>query len=206
MPIFIFFVIFALWSMYEIRKSSATHQARRDAFWDNERAANDVRRQDISQLNYITIPFDLLPFNESATPPVLTYQNNIKELKDRRILNLTGYTNTELKFQYGAANLQDLTEYDENFTKLASNLARWGQALYDSGNLADAKTIFEYGISIHTDVSNNYLTLGRIYLSEDRIDAIYELMEQASDLKTLMKDSIIQHLRELLEQDSQSTR
>ncbi len=202
MPLFAFFVIFALWSMYEIRRSTAAGRKKSEEFWKQEREADNVRKQDISNLDYISIPFDKLPFNDSPELPARTYQDNILKLKDKKILNLTGYTNTELKLQYGAANLEALTEYDTNFTKLASNIARWGQNLYESGNLKDAITVLEYGIHIGTDVSSNYLTLGQIYLNQDRTDSIYDLIDQAGDLRTLMKDSILKHLRELLEQDS----
>lgn len=201
MPYLVFLVIFALWAMYEMRKSSNAYQARKDAFWERERAANDVRRQDISNLEYITIPFDSLPFDAAAQPPVSTCQDNINKLKDCKIVNLTGMSNTDLKLQYGAANLENLIEYDSNFTTLCSNLARWGQALYDAGDSVGARTIFEFGVSIRADVSNIYLTLGKIYLSEDNTDGIYELITQVTELNTLMKDSILQQLRELLETD-----
>lgn len=205
MPIFAFFVLFALWSMYEIRKASNARQARTDAFWAEEREANNVRRQDISQLDYVVIPYDQLPFDDAATGKIATYQDNIKKLDGAKILNLTGYSNTELKLEYGAPNLPELTEYDSNYTKLVSSLARWAQELYDTGNIADAKTLFEYGIEINTDVSNNYLTLARIYFDENQIDKIYDLMDQAAGLKSLMKDSIVEHLRELLTEDGPDT-
>lgn len=198
MPILVFFVIFAVWLMYEIKKSNKKSEQKFNDFLEEEHKANSVRRQNIDNLAYLTIPYDALPFDEDAAQPVVSCQNAILALKEKRILNLTGYTNTELKLQYGAPNLELLTEYDTNFTTLARNLARWGDALYEQKRLTEAKQVLEYGIQIQTDVSSNYITLARIYLMEERIDDIYALMEQAGNLKTLMKDSIIKQLQQLL--------
>lgn len=201
MPIFIFFVLFIVWLTYEMRKNSTIRQKHSDDFWERERTADNTRRKDISNLDYITIPIQQLPFDDNATGRILTCQNTIRELQDAAILNLTGTSNTDLKLEYGAANLPVLIDADANFTKLVSNLARWGQELYEQGNLEAARAVLEYGISIHTDVSSNYITLGKMYLAENQTDAIYDLIEQAYDCKSIMKDSIIKQLRQLLEQE-----
>ena len=198
MPILTFFVIFAVWLMYEIKKSTKKSEQKFNDFLEEEHRADSVRRQNIDNLAYLIIPYDTLPFDEAAAAPIAAYQNTLLALKEKRILNLTGYTNTELKLQYGAPNLDLLTEYDNNFTTLARNVARWGDALYEQERLTEAKQVLEYGIQIQTDVSSNYITLARIYLAEERIDDIYTLMEQAGSLKTLMKDSIIKQLQQLL--------
>ena len=198
MPILVFFVIFAVWLMYEIKKSNRKSEQKFNEFLEEERRADAVRKQNIDDLAYLAIPYDTLPFDETTVPPITGYQNAILALKEKRILNLTGYTNTELKLQYGAANLELLSEYDTNFTTLARNLARWGDVLYEQKQLTEAIQVLEYGIQIQTDVSSNYITLARIYLMEERIDDIYALMEQAGSLKTLMKDSIIKQLQQLL--------
>ena len=36
----------------------------------------------------------------------------IEALKEKKILNLSGFTNTDLKLEYGVGNLTDLTDYD----------------------------------------------------------------------------------------------
>ena len=42
MPIFVFFIIFAVWTMYEIRKSNNKGKAISEAFWQRENDANNV--------------------------------------------------------------------------------------------------------------------------------------------------------------------
>ncbi|MFR4338210.1 MAG: hypothetical protein ACLT33_09390 [Lachnospira pectinoschiza] len=59
--------------------------------------------------------------------------NTITGLKDKKILNLP-ISNTELKLSYGAANLTEFTEYDDNFTTLIKAPASLGHALIDNND------------------------------------------------------------------------
>ena len=199
MPLFILFAIFALWVLYRIRQSTRLEQQRRDNFWQEERDADNVRRQDISNLDYITIDYDALPFQENATEPVKSYQNTLLSLKDATILNLTGYTNTELKKMYGAPNLPSLMEYDSNYTTLVSALARWGKYCFEQNQITAAKAIFEYGILLKTDVSFNYTLLAEIYQNEGNADKIRYLTKQAEQIRSLTKDGILKQLHAILD-------
>ena len=197
MFLFIIVVILSLFGLYKIHQSSKMDQQKRDQFWEEEREADNVRRQDISSLDYLTIPYDLLPFDESAKEPVKTYQSTLYKLQSQKILNLTGYTNTELKKLYGPANLPDLMEYDANYTLLCRTIAQWGKFCYDSDDFENARTLFEYGIQIHTDVSYNYILLAKIYQMQNEPDKIKDLIQIAQTLRSLMKESILKQLNEL---------
>ncbi len=202
MPIFAFFVIFAVWLAYEIKKNDRIIEARSKEFWNRESESNSVRRKDISNLDYITIPFDELPFDEVPNQSIANYQSKITKLKEQKILNLTGYTNTDLKLMYGAANLTDLTDYDTNFTTLVANLGFWAKSLYEIDKDAyhdSIVTIASYSISIGSDVASTYKILASIYLEEDKITEIYDLLDKASDLKSLNKDVITGSIRQMLE-------
>ena len=116
-----------------------------------------------------------------------------------KILNLTGITNTELKEQYGVANLTILSDYDNNYTTLVNTIARWGARLIDLEYNDEAVTVLEYGLSIGTDVSRNYLILADIYRKKGETDKIDALITRASTLKSLMKNSILSKLNEVRE-------
>lgn len=201
MPFIIFFAIFCLWLMYELKKNTRLHKKRSDAFWETERQADATRKKDISHLAYLTIPFDELPLHEALPDQIKRYQDAILALKDQPILNLSGQTNTELKSTYGAANLDALSICDSNYTTLVSNLARLGTYYYEQGDDVRARKLLEYGILIGTDVSSNYVTLARIYLKQNETDRIYDLMAQISESHSLLKDSILQKLHALLAED-----
>lgn len=165
-------------------------------FWEREDHANSTRKQDISQLDYIVIPLDKLPMEESNDRDITSYQNTIKSLSEQKILNLTGISNTDLKLQYGAGNLEILSLCDQCYTSLVRTLSNWGEKLIELGDTAAAQTVLEYGIEIGTDVSQNYKLLATIY-KDACPERIEELIDKASNLNSLTKTSIINALQAL---------
>ena len=66
MPIFLLFVIlFTLWVRYEAKKNSQIESDSKTTFIEMEQKANFSRKADITNLNYISIPVNELPFTEA---------------------------------------------------------------------------------------------------------------------------------------------
>lgn len=195
---FPFVVIFCLWAMYEMKKGDRIKQQKTDAFWQRERDADSVRKQDISHLDYVEIPEDL-PVDDSATGDLKKYQDSVMSLKGEKILNLTGMSNTDLKLKYGPANLDTLSACDANYTVLARDTARWGEELYKLGRLKDARRVLEFGISTGTDVSSNYTILAQVYRDLGESDRIHDLLASAMKLNTLMSGSIVSALEDMIQ-------
>ncbi len=193
-------VVLIVFGWIGVKRSLATKQEKADidSFWNREDKANSIRKQDISQLEYITIPLDLLPFKETNDTKLSEYQDTIRSLSQYKILNLTGISNTDLKLQYGAANLEALSLADQRFTTLARTLASWGVYLYDNGDTAGATTVLEFGIECRSDVSANYLTLAKIY-KDSAPEKIHHLKSVAEELNSLTRSSIISGLDEIAE-------
>ena len=191
--------ILGAFMIFGFKKSSRDNSQRKETFWDRERRANVSRRKDISSLNYISIPLNQLPFVDTDDDEILEYHRSINRLATMKILNLTGITNTELKERYGVANLTELTDYDNNYTTLVNTIARWGARLIELEYIDEAVTILEYGLSVGTDVSRNYLLLADIYRTRGEYDRIDALITRATALKSLMKNSILTKLNEIRE-------
>lgn len=191
-------VVLVVFGWIGIKRSLASKQEKADidSFWSREEHANSIRKQDISQLEYITIPLDLLPFKETNDTKLSEYQDTIRSLSEYKILNLTGISNTDLKLQYGAANLEILSLADQRFTTLARTLASWGNYLYEEGDPEAATKVLEFGIDCRSDVSSNYLTLAKIY-KETAPERIEELKSVAEGLNSLTKNSILSSLDEI---------
>ena len=149
------------------------------------------------QAEYITIPLDLLPFKDTNDTKLAEYQETIRNLSEYKILNLTGYSNTDLKLQYGAANLEVLSLADQRFTTLARTLASWGNYLYEQGDIPGATAVLEFGIECRSDVSSNFLTLAKIY-KDSSPEKIENLKSVAENLNSLTKNSILSGLAEFL--------
>ena len=130
-------------------------------------------------------------------PTVIECLQQLNSLKDKKIVNLTGITNTELKFTYGTSNITILTEYDQNYTLFARNIYRLGEAVYKEGYIKEAKDILELGVQTKTDISGNYTILAKIYRSLGEIERIKTLKDTASSLNSMIKITILQSLDEI---------
>lgn len=196
-PFLASFIVFIIWLSYEISKSRNIQRNREKAFWEREAQANRTRRKSLDNLEYIRLSEIQLPF-ETATDDeqVLDCINQIKVLSEQTIVNLTGYSNTDLKLMYGAPNITLLTEYDQNYTFLVRTLQKWASLLYEKNNIAEAKQILEFAVSTRTDISSTYKLLASIYHAEQNESKIRELIEIAQTLNSSMKNSIVRTLQE----------
>ncbi|HKL79315.1 MAG TPA: hypothetical protein VJ888_02640 [Mobilitalea sp.] len=197
MKIIVYFtilIIFALWLNYEIHKISRIDKKKNDQFWKNERLANLSRRTNISGLEYITIPLDTLPMSDVEDSTINSYRDIIRSLSDKMIVNLTGLTNTDLKLKYGVANLNLLSEYDNNYTILVSMLHKWGERLYNKGYIKEAIPVLEYSVMCLTDVRKTYLLLAKIYMEQNTPEQIDPLLDILPFTKIVRKDKLSEEL------------
>lgn len=179
---------------YETKKSKRNAEKQVSSFWEKERKANTIRKKDISGLDYIVIPFDTLPFVETDNYDITVCQKELRALEGRKILNLAGISNTDLKLEYGVANLSDLSEYDENCTLMFRSLANLGFHLSKNGYHKEAVAFLEFGIQAGTDVSRNYLVLADEYASLGEYGKINSLIIKAKKITSPMGPSIVRKL------------
>lgn len=192
------FLIFLGWASVKRYQASKKEKERREAFWKKEEEANATRRQDLSNLPYIHIPTDTLPFHMVSSPEIQEQETILLHLSQQQILNLTGISNTDLKLMYGAANLPILTECDENFTTMCQALHHWGELLYQEKHTEEARKVLEFAIGSGSDVSGSYLCLAHIYEDINKTHLISDLIQQAEQLNSLSKNTIILKLSEFV--------
>lgn len=197
-PIFASFIVFCLFTTFTIKKRTSDHQKKEEEFWENERIANATRKKSLDNLKFIHLPFD------HFASPVLEdkfkdeYEeilSVLKELDKDGIVNLSGLTNTDLKLQYGVANLDILTHYDQNYTDTLIGLDKIGTLLFDAGLFEAALTYLEYAVSIHTDISTTYEHLAKIYHEQGNDHKLQNLIPIANELKSLQKEKILHLLQ-----------
>lgn len=194
-PVFLLlFIILALWIRFQKNRSDRSSAQIREAFLERERQANLTRKKDLSNLDYIVVPVSTLPFPETGQEEISDIQKHILTLASGKIVNFTGLSNTDLKLQYGAPNIDLLMEYDKNYLELIRSLYRYGRLLYDLGKKDEATTILEYALSIKTDISANYTLLATIYKEKNEIPRINELITRAEELTTMTKKSLLTNL------------
>ena len=197
-PFLASFLLFSALLTYELRKSRKIEENSMKDFWQKERNANSVRKKDLDSLPYVSIPFQNLPMDALADrDEIKEIHKELENLSMKKIVNLTGISNTDLKLTYGTANITVLTEYDQNYTILARTLYKWGKILYEEKLIAQAKQVLEFGIETGSDVSGNYRLLAAIYKQEGKEEKIEALSQKASTLNSLMKNSILNSLKDI---------
>ena len=197
MPFFASFIIFLIWLSYEISKSRRIGEKAQDAYWEKEAAANNTRRKSLGHLDYISIPFDSLPLEVmKEDEKVIEFHRILHDLADAPIVNFTGFSNTDLKLEYGAPNIDLLMRYDQSYTTLVRTLQQWAEKLYQAGYITETKQILEFSLSTDTDVSGSYRLLADIYSKEGNTDKIRELKDRAQHLKSASRHIIVRILQE----------
>ncbi len=195
LPFLASFIIILAVISHLIKKHNRNMAQEQQTFWAKEQAANNVRKKPLDDLAYITIPFDKLPCDcHTENTTIAEVLDSLHVLSERKIVNLTGITNTDLKLTYGTANITVLTEYDQNFTMLVTSLQKWAEALYELGSLPEAKTVLEYAVSVDSDVSTTYELLADIYGKTNDKEAMDALIRHAETLSSASGKIIVRKL------------
>ena len=204
-PFFASFIILCLVVRHAINRGNKLQEKSETAFWNEESAANNTRKQSLDSLNYVTfsaaplLPDTLLDSSFCKTlmedSQIRKIEEHLKALEQKRIVNLNYITNTELKATYGVGNLSILTEYDQNYTDLITLLNEYASLLADKGCTAPALTVLETAFAIQTDISASYSLAASIYRAQGQADKIEQLVQQAEKLNSPRKNAIVRMLR-----------
>jgi thioredoxin-like negative regulator of GroEL len=98
------------------------------------------------------------------------------------MLNLTGKTNTDLKLEYGAGNLEALSGFDENFTEFVRTVPVYAKELIDDGQIAAAQELLELAVSYQADGSAIYTTLADLYRESGENSRIQSLIDVVNSM------------------------
>ncbi len=194
-PFLASFILICIILNFNMRRVSRKVEEREQNFWDRELASNNVRKKSLDSLEYVHIPFDQLPFGTAEENAILqAAEDEIMALKDEKIVNLTGIPNTDLKLEYGTANITPLTQYDQNYTALVCSLQKWGQELYDQCRYEDATKVLEFAVKTRTDITGTYRLLADMYRTKlgyneeeikKKIDALIPIAKNLNSLSRM---------------------
>ena len=194
MPVLTSVVIFVILLFWFIKRSAKKSRDEIEAFVNRENKANSTRKQPIDGLPYIKIPEELFSIKYSDSAKMQEVMRSLNFLKDKKILNLTGISNTDLKLQYGAANLPELSECDERYTLLVRSLQSFAECLSENGSEQEAIRILEFSISTGSDILGSYTLLAGLYEKAGTPEKINTLKEKAVSLNSLTAPSIMRML------------
>ncbi len=210
-PFFASFILFGIWLTFALFRSRSRDQKADDEFWKKEALADNTRRQPLDNLAYVHIPYEALPFDllpgaETPAPSgtadelsviaaqIADCHRILNGFREKKAVNLTGITNTDLKLTYGAANITLLMEYDQNYTLLVRTMQKWADLLIRAGYRREAVPILEFCVETRTDISSTYRALAAIYRERGETDKIAHLREVADGLNSAMRPAILRML------------
>lgn len=196
LPILSCVIVFTVWLQYEIKKHNRKAESSKRHFIELESQANAVRKKPIDSLNYITISEKSLPFIKINDEKVISCQQNLLKFSNKKIVNLSSKTNTELKLEYGVGNLKILSEYDANFTELIRHLQKYAEALHKLSYDNEAAEVLQFSVNIGSDMKSTYCLLCDLYSSNRDAEKIDGLIQSATELDSLLKAAILNYLNE----------
>lgn len=191
------FILFIIVLKYTLKKNEKAEKKALNEFWEKERQSNQTRKKSLDGLDYVEIPFQYIPKSLLSDNAVVQDCMEILEsLGGKKIVNLTGYSNTDLKLQYGTANLTVLSEYDENYTLYARTIYKLARTYYDNGYESNAAILLEKAVESGTDITGNYTLLAEIYQKKGEQEKIKSLIDSAVSLRSITQKNIIRSLEE----------
>lgn len=181
-PFLAIFIIFCIVLTYYIKKGDSSQKEVMENFFEKERLANGVRKKDISQLNYITIPFEKIPQKLNSS-----IEKDFFAFSEKTMLNLGGISNTELKLQYGTANLDILSQYDTNYMDMIALLPKYVEELLGAGDTSTAQMLLEFAIETKADSRILYKQLLSIYKETNQMDKVQHLLTCSNELPEITR-------------------
>jgi len=196
-PILASFLVFIIIVAIINRRTTRLQKRKSEDFWKREREANFVRKKSLDDLEYISIPFSSFPMDVAKDDDIIaSCHRDLESLRGEKIVNFTGYSNTDLKLAYGTANITVLTQYDQNYTLFVRTLQEFGKRLHELGYHDEALIVLEYAVSTRTDISATYYLAASIYHEKGQSDKIKHLLFVADTLQSIMKGPIVRTLKE----------
>ena len=130
-------------------------------------------------------------------PEIAECREILGELANEKIVNLTGFTNTDLKLKYGVANLKLLSEYDDRYTLLVQTIQKWADRLWENGYTNEAIPLLEEQVRIRADITSAYRKLAVYYRDNNEPEKIENLKKTAETLNSSSKNIILKSLDEI---------
>lgn len=196
MPIFLIcIIVFVIWFRVKMKKASKETNVKNTQFWEREEQANFARKKDISNLEYLTIDDSELMLKTAANDEEADLMQQLTDCAHRKMLNLSAYSNTDLKEQYGVVNLEELSNCDQNYLYFIRALSNWGCYLYEQDDYDRAQKVMELSLRIGSDISHVYTVLAQIYLKQGNEEKVDELIQKAELSDMPLKDSLIRKLK-----------
>lgn len=201
--IFVLFLIFIFIFQHNLKKNDRNGKMARKQFWEYEENSFFARKLPLNDNDFIkpnvhSIPkLDYEAFKALNNPQMFTVQEKCFSLADIPMLDLSGMLNSELRYRYGAANLELIESYENNYTNYIKSLYKLGKFYYDNNMKNEAISVLEEGMNVNTEISDHIILLATIYYEMQKKKEFDCLYKKALKMKSLTKNKTLQQLHSL---------
>jgi hypothetical protein len=105
-------------------------------------------------------------------------------------------SNTELKLKYGTTNLENISEYEENFFQFNYALNGWAEALLEAGDESAAEQVLYGGVLCGVETAKTYTMLADIYFKYGKNDEMQRLYDAAENKYMPAQDKVLRYIVE----------
>jgi uncharacterized protein HemY len=192
------FFIFCTWLHYEQRKSQRKAKKSSDEFWLREEEANRTRKKDISHLPLLSVAEAEIPCHENASDTARQNITQIYHMLKNPMMDLSEYSNTDLKLAYGVGNFKTLSEYDENFSQFLLALTDLARTYAKENLFEAARDTYLLALKYGSKKASDYTELAAVYLQMDQPEEVSALIRSVRDGSHPRKETILQNLQQVL--------
>ncbi len=175
---FLAFACIILCLYFKIKHSEATSKSKWEDFLKEEQNANFYHKKDLPHDLFLSFDISIIPKIDLAECREI--YTKLCQFTDLKMVNLTKYSNKELKESYGIANFNSLIDYEKNYLVLIDNLVNYGNILYDCNYKHEAQKVLEYALSIDCNKMKCYELLTQIYKDTHNLDGLNKIKENLS--------------------------
>lgn len=194
--------IFAGWLIYEQRKSQRADEQATEDFWSREARANSTRNKDFSDLPFLRVKESDLPVIPTDDETITYYIGLLRENINQPMIDLSSYSNTDLKLAYGVGNFKTLSDYDENYNTFLLNLTNLARACHRAGLYEPAAETFRLALQFGSRKTADYTWLAETYLKMGQPGQVRTMIAELEAGTHPRKESVIKALREVLAANS----
>lgn len=202
--IFIVFLIFVFLFRYKMnQQEKATHRSN-ELFWEREKKSLFIRKKTLDDTIYLKADISKFPkysleqFIEWQAKKLYKVQEDCLYYASQPMVNLSNMLNSEIRLKYGTANLTLIESYENNYISYTKQLYQLGKGFYDINRDDDAITVLEEGIRMGSDISHNYILLGKLYCKTNQTVKFQDLYNKTTYIESLTKHKIIDELNKLI--------
>jgi len=188
---------------HHLRKNAKVQEDVTKAFWQKEESSLVVRKKELAEEDYLhpSLTLDQLKgedwYKALGQSGLYRYEQHLKELLDKAMVNFQHMSNTDLRLTFGTANLTVISDYEENWNSYLTTLYTLGKKLLETGETDYGIQLLEEGVRMGTDNRYHFLLLGQHYKATKNQQAFEDLVVRASSLESLTKTALLKALEEL---------